>query len=140
MMYRHATMNIFFDVDATILGGFDGSLRPGVVELFERLRAEGHTIYIWSGVGLRWEEIDRHGLRPLIETCFHKPRYDHHAQMDVLGVTVWPDFVVDDHTEVVQAFGGITVYPFYYFDERDRDMERVYAAIARRVESLSQKD
>jgi hypothetical protein len=127
-------MNIFFDVDATILGGFDGSLRPGVVELFERLRAEGHTIYIWSGVGLRWDDIDRHNLRPLIETCFHKPRYDHHEQMVALGVTVQPDFVIDDHAEVVQAFGGITCYPFYYFDERDRDMERVYLAIQRAVE------
>jgi hypothetical protein len=122
-------VNIFFDVDATIMGGFDGSLRPGVVELFERLREEGHIIYIWSGVGLRWDDIDRHGLRPLIETCFHKPRHDHHAQMVALGVTVQPDFVIDDHTEVVQAFGGITCYPFYYYDNRDREMERVYAAI-----------
>jgi len=132
-------VNIFFDVDGTIIGEYDGKLRPGVVELFERLRAEGHTIYIWSGVGLRWHEIDQHNLRPLIETCFVKPRYDHRARLVELKVTVEPDFVVDDHVEVVQAFGGITARPFYTFDERDRDMERVYAAIVRRAEQQSRQ-
>ena len=32
-------MNIFFDVDGTIVGEYDGSLRPGVLDLFARLRA-----------------------------------------------------------------------------------------------------
>ncbi|HEY3059716.1 MAG TPA: HAD hydrolase family protein [Chloroflexota bacterium] len=42
-------MNIFFDVDETILG-YDGSLRPLVRETFKVLVDEGHRIYIWSGV------------------------------------------------------------------------------------------
>jgi hypothetical protein len=127
-------MNIFFDVDGTIVGEYDGSLRPGVVEIFNQLRADGHTIYIWSGVGLRWHEIDQYNLRPLIETCFHKPRYDHHTRMVELGVTVLPDFVIDDHVEVVRAFGGITIKPYYVADKRDRDLERVYAAIVAHAE------
>ena len=47
-----------FGVDATIVGSYDGKLRPMVREVFEQLRADGHQIYIWSGVGLRWLEID----------------------------------------------------------------------------------
>ena len=77
----------------------------------------------------RWQEIDLHGLRPLIATCFWKPRWDHQAQLVELGVEVFPDFVVDDHRDVVAAFGGVTVFPFDYFDPRDREMERVYRAI-----------
>jgi hypothetical protein len=126
-------MNIFFDVDGTIVGSYDDKLRPMVREVFERLGADGDTIYIWSGVGLRWREIDLHGLRPLIATCFWKPRWDHHARLAELGVDVVPDFVVDDHREVVAAFGGVTVRPFDYYDPSDREMERVYRVISVRV-------
>jgi hypothetical protein len=98
--------------------------------VFDRLRTDGHEIYIWSGVGLRWREIDLHGLRPLITTCYWKPRWDHQARLSDLGVEVYPDFVVDDHRDVVAAFGGVTVYPFDFYDPRDREMERVYRAIS----------
>ena len=126
-------MNVFFDVDGTIIGANDGKLRPLVREVFEQLRADGHAIYIWSGVGIRWVEIDRHELRTLIETCFHKPMWNHHARLAALEVTPFPDFVVDDHAEVVEAFGGVTVSPFYYFDPDDREMERVYRAVQERA-------
>ena len=128
-------MNIFFDVDGTIVGSYDVALRPLVREVFEQLRADGHVIYIWSGVGLRWQEIDQHSLRPLIATCYWKPRWDHQAQLTQLGVDVFPDFVVDDHRDVVAAFGGVTVFPFDYYDPRDREMERVYRAISERAAS-----
>jgi hypothetical protein len=106
-----------------------------VREVFEQLRADGHTLYIWSGVGLRWYEIDQHKLRPLIETCFWKPIWDHHARLADLAVTVPPDFVIDDHEEVVAAFGGITVHRLYYYNQHDREMERVYRAIQQRGEA-----
>ena len=38
-------MNIFFDVDNTIIT-WDVKLRPGVEEIFTRLREDGHTIYL----------------------------------------------------------------------------------------------
>lgn len=126
-------MNLFFDVDATIVGSYDGKLRPLVREVFEQLITDGHQIYVWSGVGLRWLEIDRHQLRPLIQTCFHKPIWNHHARLEELKVTVFPDFVIDDHAEVVEAFGGVVIQPLYYFDANDREMERVYQAITERL-------
>ena len=52
-------MNIFFDVDYTILS-MDGSLRPDTVGVFEQIIKDGHTIYIWSGQGLRWTEVKEH--------------------------------------------------------------------------------
>ena len=57
-----ASMNIFFDVDYTILG-LDDSLRPGTKETFRKLIDDGHSIYIWSGVGLRWEVVRKHSWR-----------------------------------------------------------------------------
>ena len=125
-------MNIFFDVDGTIIGSYDARLRPLVPEVFEQLRSDGHVLYIWSGVGLRWQEVDEHGLRPLIQTCYWKPRWDHHRRLAELGVHLVPDFVVDDHAEVVRAFGGVVVEPFDWFNPRDREMERVYRRIRER--------
>lgn len=126
-------MNVFFDVDGTIVGTWDGALRPLVREVFAQLRADGHHIYIWSGVGLRWREVEEHDLRSMIVTCFHKPLYDHHRQLGPLGITVHPDFVIDDHPQVVAAFGGVTVRPFYTYDPHDREMERVYRALSERT-------
>jgi hydroxymethylpyrimidine pyrophosphatase-like HAD family hydrolase len=63
--YDHQGMNIFFDVDETIVG-YDGSLRPLVHETFKALLEEGHRIYIWSGVRtpemVHNEVVERHGL------------------------------------------------------------------------------
>jgi hypothetical protein len=44
-----------------------------------------------------------------------------------MGISVIPDFVVDDDPEVVLAFGGVWVSP-YYFGGEDNEMERAYRA------------
>ena len=121
-------MDIFFDVDHTIVS-WDGILRPYTKEIFKQLKDDGHQLYIWSGVGLRWEVVRQHHLEPYIETCFLKPLEDHQASLARLGVTVQPEFVIDDHRGVVQAFGGIQVTPFYPLNPDDREMLRVYAAV-----------
>ena len=121
-------MNIFFDVDSTLVAR-DGSLRPGVPEVFQRLREDGHTIYVWSGVGVRWEVVDRHRLRPYVAGVFLKPLYDYHKGLVTLGVPVQPDFCVDDYPEIVWAFGGTVVTPYESPDPADREMERVHQAV-----------
>ena len=82
-------MNIFFDVDDTLIA-FDGSLRPHVYEVFQKLLDDGHDIYIWSGVGLRWEIIERHKLRPYIQDCFVKPTANYRKGLEILGIPVHP--------------------------------------------------
>ena len=124
-------MNIFFDVDETIMG-YDGSLRPLVHETFRALIDDGHRIYIWSGVRtaemVRAEVIDRHGLHAYVTDCFTKPRWDYRAQWQRWGMQVEPDFIVDDYPEIVEVFGGILIKP-YPQARHDTDLERVYAAI-----------
>ena len=124
-------MNIFFDVDETILG-YDGSLRPLVHETFKVLIEEGHRIYVWSGVRtadtVRREVVEAYGLSGYVTDCFQKPRFDYLAQWQRTGVEIQPDFIVDDYPDIVEAFGGILIKP-YARAQPDTDLARVYAAI-----------
>ena len=127
-------MNIFFDVDYTIIG-YMGDLRPFVREVFEQLKADGHTIYLWSGVGIRNEVVKQYQLQELISGCYMKPTWDYHNALTRLGIPVMPQFVVDDHLGVVNAFGGVCVrrYDGGPFDRDDREMQRVYQVVTEHV-------
>jgi len=123
-------VNIFFDVDHTIIDN-DNRLRPGVRELFERLRAGGHVIYLWSGIGARWEVVRAHRLEHLVARCFDKPLYHYEAMLAPLGIDVRPEFVVDDHPHLVHVFGGCVVAPYRSPSDADAEMERVYLEVER---------
>ena len=114
-------MNIFFDVDYTILS-MDGSLRPDTALVFEQLIADGHSIYIWSGQGLRWTEVKAHNLTNLVTDCFVKPLHRYSKSFANTGPKVWPDLVVDDYPEVASAFGGIWVKPYFFRNDGDKEM------------------
>ena len=118
-------MNIFFDVDYTILG-IDNSLRPGTKEVFQRIIDDGHLLYIWSGLGPRWEVVERHKLEKFASGVFWKPLHHFMERMEELGVPLMPDFVVDDFPEIVAAFGGVWVPPYFFKRSSDDQMERVY--------------
>ena len=98
-------LNVFFDVDNTLIM-WNGKLRNHTREVFEALREEGHTIYIWSGVGIRRWDMRRHELDGMVEDYFIKPLDNHHEKLPALGVTIMPDYVIDDHRSVVDAFVG----------------------------------
>lgn len=132
-------MKIFFDVDYTLIT-WDVKLRPGVHEVFGRLRADGHTIYLWSGVGPRWEVVRRFELQEHVTDCFWKPLYNHHARMRELGVTVIPDYVIDDHAEIIEVFVGTQIAEPRMPLERDREMWRVYDDIVAHLEGLRAGD
>ena len=118
-------MNIFFDVDDTLIT-WDVRLRPDVVEVFEQIRGDGHTIYLWSGYGPRWEVVRRFDLHEHITNCFWKPLHDHHERLVELGVPFRPDYVVDDHPDIIKAFGGTLVFPAGDPFREDREMWRAY--------------
>lgn len=118
-------MNIFFDCDYTLIA-WDGKLRPGVWRLFQRLKDDGHTIYVWSGAGIRWYDIRRHGLEVFVTDCFHKPLFDYERRLVEFGVSPRPDLIIDDYPDIVSALGGIRVKPYVYENRKDTEMERVY--------------
>ena len=41
-------MVIVFDMDDTLADEFGSALRPGIRELLERLRGDGHTLVLWT--------------------------------------------------------------------------------------------
>ena len=133
-------MNVFFDVDYTLIGGLY-TLRPWTKEVFNLLIKDGHKIYIWSGKGIRREDMDNHGLDELITDYFVKPLWespvgfhetyaaDYRAQLRRLGINVNPDFVVDDNVDLVRAFTGKRVSVYMDPNEHDRELLEVYKAI-----------
>ena len=122
-------MNIFFDMDYTLIGGMDGALRPGVREVMERLKTDGHNLYVWSGVGIRWREVKQLNIEHLVTDCFMKPMTNYYQAMKEMNLPVEPDIVVDDFPLVASAFGGICIPAYNYENPGDRVMERVYDVI-----------
>ena len=121
-------MNIFFDMDYTLLG-LDNSLRPNTREVMQRLKDDGHTLYVWSGVGIRWPEVKQHKLEPFITDCFVKPLKNFVEELERANLPVKPDLVIDDYPEVPTALGGIWVRPYFFNTVADNEMERVYTII-----------
>ena len=121
-------MNIYFDVDYTLIA-MDGSLRPGTTEVFEELINDGHSIYIWSGVGMRTDDIERLGLSKFVSGIFVKPITEYEVGLKRFSVSPRPDFVIDDHREIVEAFGGVHIEPYYFRSAEDGNMAELYKAI-----------
>lgn len=99
---------VFFDVDDTILT-FEKRLRRHTHEVFAEIVDMGFEIYVWSGVGRRWEVVAVHGLGEFVRDCYIKPLSRHHERLVELGIPFVPDHVVDDEPEIVRAFGGTHV-------------------------------
>ena len=121
-------MNIYFDVDYTLIA-MDGSLLTGAMEVFEGLIAEGHSIYIWSGVGMRTDDIERLGLSGFVSDIFVKPITEYELGLERFSVSPRPDFVIDDHREIVEAFGGVHIEPYYFRSAEDGQMAELHQAI-----------
>jgi hypothetical protein len=136
MSDAEAAMNVFFDVDCTILG-YDRSLRPHTHAVFERLIADGHTLYIWSGVGLRNADVEEAGLESLVAGIYVKPVSEFAVGLTRHSIPVKPDFVIDDHPAIVQYYGGLHVKRYEWADEPDEELLAIpalVAAMARRRE------
>lgn len=136
-------MNIFFDMDYTLLA-INGRLRPGSKEALQRLKEDGHTLFIWSGMGVRWPEVRELGLDTYVAGVFEKPLHDYWRQVQGMlerrELPVCPDLVVDDYPEIVSALGGIVVRPYWLGDPTDREMERVYRIVQEYVAQGSSAD
>ncbi|MBI3978069.1 MAG: hypothetical protein HY331_07785 [Chloroflexi bacterium] len=123
-------MRLFFDMDNTLISDC-AILRPRVREVFERLTTEGHEIYVWSGVGIRWKEVHQHELHPFVTDCYRKPLngVNGNRRTDGIPTTIQPDLVVDDIAPIVEEYGGVVVRPYFWEIESDREMDRVYQII-----------
>lgn len=126
--FKNLCVNIFIDVDYTLLAA-NGSLRPHARELLIRLREAGHVAYVWSGVGIRKDEMSAHDLDQWVEDYFIKPLEDFRAAVARLHLPVNPDLIVDDHAEIVRALGGVAVRPYFFEEASDRELRRAADAL-----------
>ena len=132
-------MNIFFDVDYPIFR-LEDSLRPGTLETLQKIKDDGREIYIWSGMGESWEVVKKHNLASLISRVYEKPTHHFQERLEELGVPLEPDFVIDDYPEIVAAFSGVWVPPYFFKRTVDQEMDRLYQIVCDVVESGSSED
>ena len=121
-------MNLFFDVDYTLIA-YNGSLRPRVYKVFKDLKADGHDIHIWSGIGLRNREIEENNLADFVSGIYQKPLDKFEEGLIRFEIPVRPEYVVDDHREVVDHFGGFLIRAYFWENARDKEMTAVYEHI-----------
>ena len=129
-----SSLNIFIDVDYTLIAA-NGSLRPNARELFLRLQDAGHQPWVWSGMGIRKDDMVRHGMDGCVAGYQVKPLDDYIKTLRRLDPDAWPDLIVDDHSEIVEAFGGITVRPYFFTDADDRELRRAADALLQYAET-----
>jgi len=118
-------LNIFFDIDQTLIS-HNGLIRPLAAHVIDRLISESHVVYIWSGLGVRVEEVRALGLIDKVNGVYAKPTERFERGLKELNIPVRPDAVVDDHPEIVDHFGGVVVWPYFWPDETDQEMILVY--------------
>ena len=111
-------MNVFFDVQGTLLAG--GVARPGVREVFMELGSLGHDVHVWSSAGANYAEraTELLGVEDVVLGCWSKNPPP--------PVTV--DYVVDDHPDFAEHHGGYPIPPFAG-DPEDRELWKVSEAI-----------
>ncbi len=102
-------MNIFFDIDYTLVGE-DNTLRPGVEVMLQALLHD-HVVYAWSGDAVRTTTVEDHGLTSYFSGVMPKPTTRYREIASRFGVAV--EFTVDDYPQVVRVFGGVCVSPYF---------------------------
>jgi hypothetical protein len=110
------------------------------METLQKIKDDDHEIYIWSGMGERWEVVKKHNLEPLISGVYEKPTHHFHERLEELGVPFEPDFVIDDYPEIVAAFSGVWVPPYFFKRSVDQEMDRIYQIITDVVATGSSED
>lgn len=126
-------LRVYFDVDDTLLT-WDRRLRPFAREVIATVAGAGVEVYLWSGVGVRWEVAHAHNFRIHITDCYVKPLSRHRERLAGLGIPFVPDHVVDDDAEIVGVFGGTHVIaPLEPLDE-DRALLQVLADLRTRFD------
>ena len=83
---------------------------------------------MWSGYGARREVADKHDLWPLLAGVMGKPIFQYRERLH-LFTDIEPDFIIDDHREIVEALGGAVIRTPREPLSEDREMVRIYRRI-----------
>jgi FMN phosphatase YigB (HAD superfamily) len=133
-------VTIVFDLDNTLVDEFGAGTRPGIVNLLEKLRADGHRLALWTNSRRdRTREIlVRHDLRRHFAAIVCREDYDPlgaGVRKDIRRIK--GDILVDDDPEEIayqKTVGkkGYLLKPFRKGKPADaRELRDLYAFISR---------
>jgi FMN phosphatase YigB (HAD superfamily) len=133
-------VTVVFDMDNTLVDSFGSSVRPGIIDLMNRLRREGHVLVLWTNSRRdRASDILRlHDLRRHFKTCICREDYDPDEKdvpKDIRRIRA--DLLVDDDPGAiawVRSTGrrGFLIRPFRKGTPVDRaELARLYSEISR---------
>ena len=108
----------------------DGSVRPRTLDIFSQLIEDWHKVFIWAVVGMRTKDMERLDLMDLISGIFVKPITEFENGLVRFNVHPRPDFVIDEHREIVEAFGGVHIEPYKFRAAVDGQMDDLYQSIS----------
>ena len=131
-------MIVVFDLDNTLSDEFGSAARPGIAELLGKLRADGHTLILWTNSKRDRARLILYELRLLrsFDSFLFREDYDleeEGARKDLRCVN--GDFIVDDdpaEVEFARSIGkdGFCITPFRKGRSPGiEELDRIYAAI-----------
>jgi FMN phosphatase YigB (HAD superfamily) len=129
---------VVFDLDNTLADEFGSAARPGIANLLERLRADGHTLILWTNSKRDRARVILYELKLI--RCFDSFLFREDYDVEETDVPkdlrrVNGDFIVDDdpkQIEFARSIGkdGFCIKPFRKGRPPDpADLERVRQAL-----------
>lgn len=133
-------MNIVFDMDNTLIDEFGATVRPGIVDLLKRLKADGHDLYLWTNstkqraIGI----LREHKLMQFFTHCTYREDYDPEntgIAKDVLRVAA--SWLIDDDPQEISAcrksgVDGFLITPFRKGGKPNpKELNKIYSEIKR---------
>ncbi len=133
-------MKIVFDMDNTLVDEFGSGLRPGILNLLNRLSHDGHTLCLWtSSTRSRALMILKdHNLRPFFEKCVFREDYDPENKGLLKDIRrLKGEFLVDDDPKQIEYVksikkNGFAITPYRkYSNLPTEELDKLYQAINR---------
>jgi HAD superfamily phosphatase (TIGR01681 family) len=131
-------MNIVFDMDNTLTDEFGSSVRPGIIQLLDKLKKEGHVLMLWTN-SVKSRAVDillEHGLRSYFSKFIFREDYDPKnlgARKDIRKIN--GDVLIDDDPAEIEFMKkinkrGVLVTSYRKGKSVDKgDIERIYRTI-----------
>jgi len=127
---------LFCDVDGTLIDQHDNP-RPNLPNIFERLSKHFDKIYIWSGGGQDYAQMQmrRLGIGEYVSCC--------HTKMSFSKFKIQTgDICIDDELEVPKSFMrlGATGYCVPYYTVGMAKNEDALEEVCRKIEAENKKE
>lgn len=124
-------MNIFFDIDQTLIYPGTRKIRPYAKWSIGRIQKAGHRVFLWSHRGEQncWDVAK--GVGVSLNNCYDKPPFEN--LFDAAHIPHVINYCVDDDPkDMPMVFPGLTVLPYCaeYEPQDDQEMLRVLDILA----------